>query len=173
MAGNYLEQLISEWYEYKGYFIRRNVLVGKRLRGGYECELDIVALHPPTNKVIHIEPSMDADSWSKREQRYKKKFDAGRKHIPSLFKGIELRKEIEQIAVFVFGSKKQHPTLAGGKVVLVSELLTDIFSEIKSQSISSNAISEKFPILRSFQLVAEYRKTIFKVLDKKAKSTTH
>ncbi len=166
MAGNYLEQLIAEWYEYNGHFIRRNVLVGKRDKGGYECELDIVALHPSTNKLLHIEPSMDADSWSKREQRYKKKFEAGRKYIPTLFKGIELPKEIEQIAILAFASKKNHLTLAGGKVILISEFLADIFSELKSQSISSNAISEQFPILRSFQLVAEYRKSIFKVLNK-------
>jgi hypothetical protein len=44
MASNYLEQLIAEWYEYKGYFIRQNVWVGKRARGGYECELDIAGL---------------------------------------------------------------------------------------------------------------------------------
>ena len=43
MAINFLEQLIAEWYEYRGYFVRRNVLVGRRLKGGYECELDIVA----------------------------------------------------------------------------------------------------------------------------------
>jgi hypothetical protein len=30
MAVNFLEQLVAEWYEYDGYFIRRNVKVGKR-----------------------------------------------------------------------------------------------------------------------------------------------
>jgi hypothetical protein len=29
VAANYLEQLIAEWYEHKGFFVRRNVLVGK------------------------------------------------------------------------------------------------------------------------------------------------
>jgi hypothetical protein len=46
MASNYLEQLLAEWYEFQGYFIRQNVWVGKRPQGGYECELDIVAFHP-------------------------------------------------------------------------------------------------------------------------------
>ena len=40
---NFLEQLVREWYEYQGYFVRQNVNVGKRAKGGYECELDIVA----------------------------------------------------------------------------------------------------------------------------------
>ena len=43
MAANYLEQMIAVWYEYRGFFVRRNVLVGKRPKGGYECELDVVA----------------------------------------------------------------------------------------------------------------------------------
>ena len=28
MAHNHLEQMIAEWYEYQGYFVRRNVFVG-------------------------------------------------------------------------------------------------------------------------------------------------
>jgi len=43
---NHLEQLVTEWYEYRGYFVRRNVQVGPRLKGEYECELDVVAFHP-------------------------------------------------------------------------------------------------------------------------------
>jgi hypothetical protein len=33
---NYIEQLISEWYEYKGYYVRRNIKVGRRKSGGYD-----------------------------------------------------------------------------------------------------------------------------------------
>ena len=40
MADNYLEQLVAEWYEYKGYFVKKNLWVGKLSSGGYECELD-------------------------------------------------------------------------------------------------------------------------------------
>ena len=46
MPGNHLESLVAEWYEFRGYFVRRNVPVGKRPKGGYDCELDIVAFHP-------------------------------------------------------------------------------------------------------------------------------
>ena len=41
---NYLEQIVGEWYEYSGYFVRRNILVGKRSKGGYEGELDITIM---------------------------------------------------------------------------------------------------------------------------------
>jgi hypothetical protein len=39
MSVNFLEQLVAEWYEYQGYFVRCDVYVGKRPTGGYECEL--------------------------------------------------------------------------------------------------------------------------------------
>lgn len=34
MAANHLEQLVAEWYEFEGYFVRRNVMVGRRPSGG-------------------------------------------------------------------------------------------------------------------------------------------
>src|SRR5262245_47026986 len=111
MATNVLEQLVAEWYEYRGYFIRRNVREGRREKGGHECELDVVALNPQTKHLVHVEPSLDALSWDKREENFKRKFAAGKKHIPSLFQGLELPAEIEQIALLGFASKKNKATL--------------------------------------------------------------
>lgn len=62
MAANHLEQLIAEWYEYQGYFVRRNILVGKRAKGGYECELDVVAFHPERQHLVHI--AREKVAWS-------------------------------------------------------------------------------------------------------------
>tara|TARA_Y100000031_G_scaffold109654_1_gene120679 strand:+ start:140 stop:469 length:330 start_codon:yes stop_codon:yes gene_type:complete len=105
---NFLEQLVAEWYEYQGYFVRRNVMVGRRDKGGYEGELDVVAFHPERRHLIQLEPSMDAHPWAKREARYKKKFEAGGKYIPGLFPGIRIPKEIDQVAVLGYASKKTH-----------------------------------------------------------------
>lgn len=163
MAVNYLEQLIAEWYEYKGYFVRRNVPVAKRPKGGYDCELDIVAFHPIQKHVIHLEPSMDADSWAEREKRYRKKFEMGRKYIPTILKGFDLPTEIEQIAVLVFASKRNHQTLGGGKLILVDELLEEILSYLKAKELASSAIPEHLSILRSFQFVTEYKDIVMKV----------
>lgn len=60
---NVLEELVSEWYEYQGYFVRRDIKVGKKATGGYEGKLDIVAFHPVSRKIVHIETSMGAESW--------------------------------------------------------------------------------------------------------------
>jgi hypothetical protein len=63
---NFLEQLVGEWYSYQGYYVRTNVMVGPRDAGGYEGELDVVAFHPETREIVHVETSMDALSWDKR-----------------------------------------------------------------------------------------------------------
>ena len=163
MAGNYLEQLIAEWYEFQGYFVRQNILVGKREKGGYECELDIVAYHPSERRLVHLEPSMDADSWANRELRFRKKFEAGRKYIPTLFEGFTIPEKIEQVAVLVFASKVTHQEIGGGRIILIQEILRDIFHSLRNQKIASSAIPEHLPILRSFQLVSDYRKIINEV----------
>jgi len=38
---------------------------------------------------------MDASSWAERERRYTKKFRAGKKYIPSLFKGLDIPDNVD------------------------------------------------------------------------------
>jgi hypothetical protein len=71
--------------------------------------------------------------------------------------------KIEQIAVLAFGSKRRHSTLAGGKLLLVEELIEEIFTELKDKRLASSAIPEHLSILRSFQFATEFRNTIVKV----------
>jgi hypothetical protein len=154
---NFLEQLAAEWYEYQGYFVRRNVHVGKRPKGGWECELDVVAFHPGKKHLVQVEPSMDANSWSEREERYKKKFDAGRRYIPDLFKGIEIPDKIDQIAVFGIGSKKNNSLLAGGTVWLVGDLLEKVIDTVGKKRVEREAVSEQFPVLRTIQFMCQHQ----------------
>lgn len=149
-----MEQLVAEWYEYQGYFVRRNIHVGKRVKGGYECELDVVAFNPDARHLVHIEPSMDADSWDNREKRFSAKFEAGKRYIPKLFGGFGDLPGIEQIAVFAFGSTKTHATVGGGRVLHVKELMKDIRRDVSKRRIDNAAIPEQFVILRALQFAA-------------------
>jgi hypothetical protein len=156
---NHLEQLVAEWYEFRGYFVRRNVQVGRRANGGYDCELDVVAFCPTRQHLVHLEPSMDAHTWAVREQRYAKKFEAGRQHIPSLFGSLALPESIEQIAVLGFASNANIKTLAGGRIQTTAELLAEITGEIGSRKIASAAVPEQYPLLRTIQFAYQHRKT--------------
>jgi hypothetical protein len=158
---NFLEQLVAEWYEYQGYFVRRNVHVGKRSNGGWECELDVVAFHPGKKHLVHIEPSMDSSSWETRTERYRKKFEAGRKYIPQMFDGIDIPEHIEQIALFGLGSKTNNPMLSGGHVWLISDLLLQITQTLRPLRVERAAVSEQFPLLRTIQFVCQHEATLF------------
>lgn len=156
MAGNHLEGLVAEWYQFLGFFVRRNVQVGKRRQGGYECELDVVAFHPEQKRLVHIEPSLDADSWEKREQRYRKKFAAGLTHIPGLFPGITLPGPPEQIALFVFAGRGSRNAVGGGRIVLIKDFMRDILTVVRERPVAAAPIPEEYPLLRTLQFAAQY-----------------
>lgn len=156
MPSNHLEQLVAEWYDYQGYFVRRNVLVGKRPNGGYECELDVVAFHPKHKRLVQVEASGDADSWEKREERFAKKFQAGRKFIPGLFDGQQLPPTIEQVALFTLASKKSRQTVGGGRIMLASEILREVRDGLAPRSFLKAAVSENLPLLRTIQMMNEF-----------------
>lgn len=151
---NHLEQLVAEWFEYNGYFVRRNIRVGRREKGGYECELDVVAFCPTRKHLVHVEPSLDCHSLAKREQRYKAKFEAGRKYIPKLFSGFEILVNLDQVVVLTYGGKTK--AIAGGRVIHTRHLFHEINRNLLRKTISSQMISEQFPLLRTIQHCLEY-----------------
>lgn len=150
---NFLEQLAAEWYEYKGYFVRRNVRVGQRAGGGFAGELDVVAFNPIEKRLVHIEASTDAESWKSREVKFGKKFMTGRTYIRDVFPGFELP-AIEQLALLGYASAKSHPpTLGGGTVVAICEFLEEIRAGIPKST--EHLIHEQFVILRTLQFAKE------------------
>jgi hypothetical protein len=107
---------------------------------------------------------MDATSWSVREARFTKKFDAGRRYIHALFGGFELPEQIDQRAVLVFASSSNHRTVGGGRLIHIREVLEEIFTALKTKSLFSSTIPEHLSILRSFQFVTEYRVSVCRAL---------
>lgn len=167
MAGNHLEQLMAEWYEYCGYFVRRNVMVGPRRNGGYEGELDVVAFEPGSKHLVHVEASMDAYSWAKRETRFRRKFEMGRKYIPNLFAEFDDLVEIEQFAVLGFASKDNHTEVGGCPIRLIPDILAEIAEHLEPLRIQRAAVPEQFSLLRTLQFAVQYR-SVFAELDNAA-----
>lgn len=119
---NHLEHLTRQYYDWKGYLFKGNVKVGRLAHGGWAGELDIVAYHPKTKHLIHVEPSIDADTWEKRTQRFEKKFLQGRKYIfTDVFPWLKQEKTpLEQIAMLITSSRKE---LCGAKVISIDEFI--------------------------------------------------
>jgi len=151
---SHLEDLLHEYHEWKGYIVRRNAKVGRLKHGGWAGELDIVAYHPQNGDLLHLEPSIDAHSWAKREQRYRKKFAAGRRYIFSdVFPWLDPQTRLQQVAIFVSRGKGR-TRLAGGSVRTIDEVVAEIRDDITTEGkMVSKAIPEQFGLLRTIQLV--------------------
>lgn len=157
---NHLEKLTRQYYEWKGYLVKGNVKVGRLSHGGWGGELDIVAYNPQTDHLIHIEPSIDAHSWAKREERFEKKFRYGREFVyKDVFPWLSPEIPLEQIAMLITSSRKE---LCGGKVISIDEFIKQVKEEITALGImAKNAIPEEFDLLRTIQLVSNgYYKVI-------------
>jgi hypothetical protein len=151
---NHLEDLTAEWLEYNGYFVRKSVLVGKRPNGGFEGELDVVGLHPQTRHLIHIECSLDADTWDRREERFTAKFERGRRYIASLFNGLDIDTDPDQVALLQFGGGMR-TQLGGARIIWVSDFVSDMMALLRSRSPDKRAVPSTLPLLRSIQLAAQ------------------
>lgn len=151
---SHLEELLTEYYEWLGCVVKCGALVGKRAKGGWEMELDIVAFDPKTKTILHIEPSLDALPWAKREERYAKKFAAGRKYIlQEMFTWLPPETSIVQTAVLPTAPANRR-MLAGAQLRSVDEVVGEIKQAVSCRGIASrSAISEHYPLLRTIQFV--------------------
>ena len=150
---SHLEELIAEYYEWLGCVVKCNALVGKRPHGGWEMELDVVAYDPQRTVILHLEPSLDAQSWAKREGRFAKKFAAGRKYIlKDMFPWLPPDTPIVQKAVLISAGPDRR-VLSGAAVETVDELISEIKSAVSCRGIVAKAaIPEHYPLLRTMQL---------------------
>jgi hypothetical protein len=160
---DYLEQLASEWYEYQGYFVRRDLWVGLESDGSVECELDVVGFHPVRHHLVQVEPLMDCLDWKQREQHLRLKFDAGRKYLHRMF-GAEPHLVIEQIALIAVVDDPHRRTVAGGKILPLSGFLARILATLATVSVAADLVPEQWPLLRTLQFVAEYRHDLAPIL---------
>lgn len=145
---NHLEQLVAEWLQYRGYFVRVSVQVGKRAQGGFEGELDVVGMDLATNHFIYVECSLDADSWPKRHERFAAKFERGRGFIKDVFRGMTVPDVLEQVVVLQFASGSVRE-VGGARLVLVRELIHEINDGLKGTSPQSSAVPSNLPLLRT------------------------
>jgi len=154
---NHLETLTAEWLSYNGYFTRTAVKVGKRDKGGWDGELDVIGFHPDPDRrhFLHIECSTDAWTWAKREETFQRKFRIGRKHALEYFQGMaspDELKNVDQVVVHGFaGATDKHRKLGGGRLVRVQELVAEIMNGIPPQ-LSISAVPENYPLMRTLQL---------------------
>jgi hypothetical protein len=168
MAENHLENLVGQWLELRGFYVRRNVPGAKLPGGGYSGELDVVAFHPKTREILHYECSTDASSWEKREKKFKAKLETGRTLIPKIFEGLTNGQEtVKQYVVLVVCARAPR-TVAGVPVLQSGQLIKEILTELKANwPMDSRAVPEQFSLIRTLQLVTRAGQDAVDALTKK------
>jgi hypothetical protein len=68
------------------------------------------------------------------------------------------------VAVFFIGCNRGGSPLAGGRILLAKDLLVEILAALANKRLSSEAVPEAFPLIRTLHLVAEYRGRVFQAL---------
>jgi hypothetical protein len=157
---NHLEQLVAEWLQYRGYFVRTSVQVGPRANGGFEGELDVVALNLKSNHLIHVECSLDSLSWEKRNEKFLKKFERGKKYIKNVFDGLVLPDEFDQVAILQFATDAS-PTIDGKRLMTVKQFTLETLDGLKDTSPATGAVPSTSPLLRTLQLAAAAKDATF------------
>lgn len=152
----FLEQLVAEWYAYKGFFVRTNIKFGRRPAGGYEGEIDVAAFDPKTKRLVHVETSTDADSWTERKRRFVKKFEDARRYYKEIF---EFEFESVENQAIVGFSRKTLTRVDFGRdiqVVLVPDFIREITQHLNRLSPMQSAVPEGYPLLRAIQFATAY-----------------
>jgi len=151
---NFLEQLVAEWYAFNGCFVQTNLKFGKRKAGGYEGEMDIIAFHPSTKVITHVETSGDADSWKERKQRFTKKFNMAQKYYSELFQ-FDYSK-VEKVAIVGFGRNCPAGVSFNEDVTIktVPEFIAEITTVLSQQDPAKGVVPEHWPLIRALQLSA-------------------
>jgi hypothetical protein len=126
-----------------------------RDKGGFEGELDIVALNPATCHLLHVECSLDADTWHQRQSRFSAKFERGRRFVPGLFQGFDLPPQIDQVALLQFGGGSRGQ-VGGARIVWVADFVADIMHHMLSKRPDRAAVPSTLPLLRTLQQAAHF-----------------
>ena len=151
---NFLESLAAEWYEYLGFFVRRNVRTRKRAAGGWDVELDVLALLPANGELVHIETSGDADSWDKRRQKFMdKKFVLSKREYSKLLNfDVKILRRVAIVGMSR-STKVDRNWAPDVTVRLIPEFVQEITDKLRNTDPMKAAVPEGFPILRTLQFV--------------------
>jgi hypothetical protein len=153
---NFLEQLASEWYAYNNYFVRTNIKYGYRNKGGFVGEIDVAAYKPKENLLVHVEASMDDDTWEERKERMSEKFNKARPYYTDIFKFDIVM--IERIAIAGYSWGEANPSYFGDDIKLV--LVPDFIRKVTQKMSEYTPVQKKIPgesgLLRAIQFTAAY-----------------
>lgn len=147
---SWLEQLVREYYEVQGYWVRTNVRFGPRERGGYAGEADVLAFQREGSVLVHIEASMGAESWKNTKKKLKNKFDKAPPYYEEMFPHFPIER-IERIAVVGRTLAAPKIEVPGVELITLGQFVQLVVSAVteKFKVAGTKCPPEQFPLLRT------------------------
>ncbi|MFW9996052.1 MAG: hypothetical protein ACFFD4_28685 [Candidatus Odinarchaeota archaeon] len=155
----YLEELVAEWYDFKGYFVKTNIPFGKGEQGGIKGEIDVLVYDPATQVLKHVEVETGATSYSEIAEKTSKKFERASDYYSKLFpSGV---RSIEKQIITGWGDMKQEnreliKNTTGADLITIKEFFNEIKTGVQAIDPTSNAIPECYRLLRTVQMFSYY-----------------
>lgn len=152
----WLEQLVREYYEIQGYWVRTNVKFGLLRHGGYKGEADVLAFDPQERTLVHIEPSMGAESWDRRKEIFHNKFEKAKPHYDEMFSlGIA---RVHRIAIAGWGREAPPMNLDDIRLMTVAEFVQEAQGLVTTMFKGGASPPEQYPLLRTLYFGTKWQR---------------
>ena len=150
---NFLEQLVAEWYEFLGFFVRTNARGPTPSAGGF-TELDVLVLKATEKELIHIETSGSAESWESLKKRTIKKFRYSQKDYEKLsgIKGVRVLKQAIMGLSYNPRWSDEELREEGIKVIPNQRFINEVCNGILERVPRGRIVPDSFPILKAFHV---------------------
>lgn len=148
----WLEQLVREFYEVQGYWVRTNVRFEPTGHGGYAGEADILAWDSESSVLLHVETTLATTAWSDRSKRIEKQFTKAAQHYEEMFplpRGRIIRVEKVAILRISRNSKGMKQGIPGAKLVPLGEFMCQVADLVTARFRGNRSPPEQYPLLRT------------------------
>lgn len=155
---NFIKDLVCEYYEFVGFFIRRNIPIGSsRIEG--QTTIDVLAYHYSEHILFHIEKMLDGNSWDEKIVLMSDKFGMGELYYSNYVNVNNLqiqRVTITGINEIDLEKAKKFERETNSKLLNIKEFMKHIKAELQKYDPFTQVIPESFPLLRAIQLALTF-----------------
>lgn len=151
---SWLEQLVREYYEMQGYWVRTNVKFGPLGHGGYIGEADVLAFDPRKRLLVHVEPTMGSESWAKRRQTINAKFDKAAPYYDEMFP-VAIHHKV-RFAIAGWGLSSPPIEIPGIEILTVGQFVQRCQKLVAELFTGTSSPAEQFPLLRTMYFAMKW-----------------
>lgn len=151
----FLLQLACEYYQFMGFFIRRNLKFGEFKLSENSGEIELLAYNYKENILFHFETAQEVGTWDNKIAKLTKKFNEAELYYSDYVNTTDI--QIQRVSVIGTGEGsieniKQFEKKTRSKLLNIKEFLKHIKVEVMKHDPYKELMPEGYPLLRAIQL---------------------